>query len=465
MDEINRYSEEMEIDLIDFLYKICLHYKKIIAVGVLGMFLGAGFAMLQAGKENRIVAALMENREQALEDYADDITEKDLLQVDVYQNNLVNIDKQMDYLNNSVRYKFENVTQLQAYDVYLRAMNLNDVNGVLTFLNNSILNDDLLDEIAANNGINVESKYYHNGYFLRELFGISSISDTQQTLSLNGEEDKNKLIRITVTTDNADLSRNIGEALCQAVLAKKDDLRAEFGTTMRFINDDMKTVDGSYITNAMNDTKTKIVEAEEKNGKTWKGFSKIQQRYYAVQPYAKEDIKIGTGKAKMGLIGLMAGAVAVCGWYAVWYLFSGCIHTEEDLRVRRLKIYGIYQVVSGKNRLVNRIFRKENGNSMDVIAKKVSMDVGAGVPVLVATTLAADQVQPVVDQLQQYVPVNRVYSDILANVDFLEAAKGETPIVYVEQLEGSKQKAMDGLLELQKDYDIVGSGVILLEVI
>ena len=440
-------EDEEEIDLKDLINNALFNnLKKIIIVTIIGGLLGLGFSLYKSNREDRIVAALLENQEAALEKYEDDVTEADIRDVNNYVFNLKLYEMQSDYIDNSILSDLVNANRLYSYKASIRVKNVKDLNGVIEVIKDNVFTDDYLNSIGEKLNIENKSEYQDLSVLVNDLISVNPLSDGSN--SFLGTTDKT--ICVSFIYDDMNLAKEIGEDIVERINSLKSSVYEESGASLYILTTTTTT------TTSLTDI-TGIIQGYEENVDTlytnleaeYKAFNNVQLKYYAaLNP--DEDVEIHQGSLKYSAIGLAVGFVLICGLYVAVYIMSDKLHTTDELEYLGFKVYGL----TGKRN--KELLKNANVVEANVINKLISLDLknNGSEEVVIASTLDLKDIEDIVSNIRKDIKVTDVYDDMFNNLDFINKCKEDINIILVEKRNVTKKSDMYHLRQMIKDYEL-----------
>ncbi len=309
-------DDEKTISLIDLCCYVLGKWKIMIIAAVVLAVVAGGFSYLKSGKEAE-TAATTETKVLSFEKVEDSFETEDALEA--AQNKIIRIEKYQKnleerdyYLENSVKVKLDPNRFYEGTATYV--ITGDDEKSVLksvALLENQILSEETFEKMAENLS---ETK---DIALLKEVVTVKSeqhMSGAKVVVKVvHYEQEECKKMLETLPEDSASVE------LIDAQVNTKNDLGL-----MSFSSDVLNERNGVY----------DAIKSLEN------GMSELEKAYYELLNGSElsmetEPEMVQTSKAsvdlKIVIVGAVLGAFAVAGLYGVYYLFSGYVHTKEEL--------------------------------------------------------------------------------------------------------------------------------------
>lgn len=449
------YYDEQEIDLLDLLYKVLIHIKRIIIVAIIFGVIFGGYKFVKTSNEDKIAKALVENRSEALEIYSNKVSLQDIYDVLTYETNLNNYDKKIDYLENSIYLNLENNNENNGYSILLKSIGNNQ--DIINYIKSTIINDKLIDDFSNKYNIENNSKYYSKAYFVNELISIYTPVATSENEEVN-------TITITITTDNKEKSEYLGNLIIDSINANKQAIKNNVDADVSIMDAESIYQDNKDIENEKDTLQKEISTLSSTIEKSQEDFNNIQSRYYAYKNGLEvSKTAIVKSTIKFVLVGLIVGIFVACAYYGIIYMLNGKIHTADDLKYINIKVLGSISQNTDNNKFLKKIFDKkalDSKKSLNNINEKIKALKGKNTVVL-ATTLKEDSIKAIANKIAKELKIKDIYFDITNNSKILKANKNN--IVLLEVLEQTKTSQLVNVSELVKDYKLNLLGSILID--
>ncbi len=319
-------TEEVEINLLDLLQKLCMQWKPILACAVVFACLLGGYKYVK----DRGAAKTADNSE-----LVQDIVLTDAEQRNV--NTAIKLSEEIDgieeYLRDSVLmnldpYHKNRVVLLYSIDDATKKTKQKIVESYLNFLGSGRMLDAIIESDSK--------KWNMDKSYLAELFSAYQRSDNSYQIIMN-DTSAETLIYIETTGKDAEMAKDLASAVQNALKEYHSVVKESAGEhvltllsneeSVRTDNDivgrkhDRNTVLASNLTTLKNLTDT---------------FSEEQKAVYenAIKKEGKEPKKVvsaGISK-KYILLGFIGGIFVYCCLYACWYLLRDTIKSMAELK-------------------------------------------------------------------------------------------------------------------------------------
>lgn len=459
------YYDEQEIDLKDLLYKVAIHLKQIVIVAIISGLLFAGYAYYKTNKADKIAKALIENKTEALELYENDITEQDVFNVEVYENNIQNQNRSIDYLNNSIKLNINDSKSNSQYNAYFTLTGRTNCTEIINYINSTIINNEIIDDFVKKLNIKNESIYFTNDHLIKELISITSNSKNN-TISMSDQSNVQNIV-LSVISNSQQESENLGNLIVDAILANKNEILETFAinislTNTNFTNIDIKTIsdEKTALQNQISTLSTTIKSASD-------SFNDIQSRYYLYRSEEVEAPSMAKSIIKYSIIGILIGGILMCVYYTMTYIFNGKLHTSDDLKWLNIVNLGIVYTNKDHNKFYKKIFNKEYVDlhtQTNIINKKIEVlkKNNSYKNIVLVSSLSKESLSNTIDVISSSLNIKKVYYQITNNIEFVNEYEKKN-VVLLEVLEESRNNNIINETSLLKDLGLNVLGCIVID--
>ena len=365
----NYDMDEMEIDLIDFLFYLLRRWKSLVVMILLGAILGSAFYVVKTTKSANDV----------VEDYQPDADTEANMKLAAQYRRLY--DQQMDYNEHSI------VMQMDPNQVYEGTLTYYLAAGeqtrLLGQLYTNVINDEnVIAELKKAAGLTCDDQY------VKELISCSTSQDTvNESSSLSGsvvndvevkvagEQVSNTVITYQIDYLDKETCEKMTEVLQSAIESATQEYQTMYGT---YTFDELQmtvavTVDQKYL-DQQRTSATLVDNYLTKFTNLENGFSDIEKTYYEtvylkaeqkaeeMQPSESENGISVKDLVKWLVIGIFGFVVLWGVYYLLKYLLDPSIKTLDEVKNMQLPIIGQVENKIEHLNLIERMERKKNGN-------------------------------------------------------------------------------------------------------
>ena len=466
----NYDMDEMEIDLIDFLFYLLRRWKSLVAMILLGAILGSAFYVVKTTKSSNA----------AVEDYQPDANTEANMKLAAQYRKLY--DQQMDYNEHSI------VMQMDPNQVYEGTLTYYLAAGEqterLAQLFTDIVNDPaVLEELKEAAGLDCKDQY------VKELVSSTMSQKNVNESSVSGNLDNNVVDQMQVVVPTDDISNTViiyqvtylNQETCEKmVMVLQNEVESaaqkyvdsygeyEFDQLQNVV---AATVDEKYLEKQkssavlMDSYLTKLATLEDT-------FNNMDMNYYQVKYLATENMDIkefqknNDGISVKDLIKWLvigtSGFVVIWGiYYFFKYLIDTSIKTLDEVKLMKLPIISYLGNDNTRSTFLTRMEKKKNGcyNTIDYTAMSIKM-------LPEESILFSIDFEPenwLVEELQKKTTKMKLVKSIQFDVETLEQAKNTDGIIFTIRLRKTLRKELQRELEVCKMQNIKVLGVVVLK--
>ena len=355
-----RAREEKEIDLIDLLIEIMLHWRGLIVAFLIGGILLGGYSYYKSYKAHNSAVAAADSAKTAAAQSEGMSDEEKLAQLKKQEEQLESNTKatSLGNVESAILYT-DQITQLKEYldgSVLMKA----DLNNLPTgYITIQIIADDRRDNlreayesiITSAELIEVVKNTLGYGSEASELIQIdeanvrmfSSISASNTVL--NDADDTS--IRVSCYAASVENCKELTNIVSEFVLSKSRELQSKLGYhEVVIVDSSVTTMFNAYLSQTKLDKQNKLISAETAIGKLKDAFTADEKALFDLKENIyKLNRQIEISKAaeisipavglskKMLLIGVVLGVFLYAGIICVAYIFSQKIKDSDDFTV------------------------------------------------------------------------------------------------------------------------------------
>lgn len=468
----NCYNEEMEINLVDFVFYLLKHWKSLVVCIILGVLLGTGICLLKSSSVNEMeVDQMLENEEETvvaekLKISPDTITNMELAYQyrELYQG-------QIKYNQNSILMKLDpNETYKGVLKYYLAAGDNTEI--ISLWYQNVINEQEFIQNIKENVSLNCEEQY------VQELITCTLNGNDNTFININnitGEllDSANSISQSVVLTYNFVYS---DETTCEKVLSlireRLDELNLEcqekYGefrseivfNDVQFIADNSRLDKQKSDIDVMNACLTNSTKLES-------AFTDEEKAYYETVYLGRtEEMESSTETADVGdevdpssegfakwlLIGVLVTVFCWGGYYLIKYLLDKHIKYAEELsNYYGLHLIGRYQnedkPLKWVDKLQNSVINKNMGDysSQEYIAS--ALELLDSDSLYLTGNIENEEIKTFLESITESC-TKAEYGDLLQNSSLsIEEAKGKGVVLLIK-------KGYNTHMEVQRELEI-----------
>lgn len=319
-------TEEVEINLLDLLQKLCMQWKPILACAVVFACLLGGYKYVK----DRGAAKTADNSELV----------KDIVLTDAEQRNVntaiklsEEIDEIEEYLRDSVLmnldpYHKNRVVLLYSIDDATKKTKQKIVESYLNFLGSGRMLDAIIESDSK--------KWNMDKSYLAELFSAYQRSDNSYQIIMN-DTSAETLIYIETTGKDAEMAKDLASAVQTALKEYHSVVKESAGEhVMTLLSNEESVRTDNDIIGRKHDRNTVLASNLTTLKNLTDTFSEEQKAVYenAIKKEGKEPEKVvsaGISK-KYILLGFIGGIFVYCCLYACWYLLRDTIKSMAELK-------------------------------------------------------------------------------------------------------------------------------------
>lgn len=454
----NYDMDEMEIDLIDFLFYLLRRWKSLVAMILLGAILGSAFYVVKTTKSANDV----------VEDYQPDADTEANMKLAAQYRKLY--DQQMNYNEHSI------VMQMDPNQVYEGTLTYYLTAGeqteLLSRLYMNLINDKaVLAEIKDVAELDCDDQYIkelltsmmpQNGVDESDVFGTvtnNMINQIQVVTSINNIT--NTMFSYQIDFVDKETCEKMLVVIQNAVDALKQEYEEIYGAYDLDLVQHTVTVSvkQAYM-DKQNENTTLVDSYLTQLNKLEGAFSDTEKVYYQEVYLANENVgseqtQIGQksgitvkGLVKWLIIGIIGFIIFWGAYYFLKYLLDPSIKTLDDIKQRALPVIGYIKNDSKRENIITKIERKKNGecNTADYIATTIN-ELSAG-KILFCMDSDFTIGEDFEKTLKQKVANLEVSSWIQSDINTLELAKKMDGIILGIRLGKTSLKKLQRELEV-----------------
>ena len=466
----NYNADEVEIDLIDFLFYLMRRWKSLVAMVLLGAVLGGAFYMVKSSKTTE---------ETIEEEYQPEVSTEENMKLAAQYRRLY--EQQMDYNQHSI------VMQMNPNQVYEGTLTYYLAAGeqteLLSQLYMNLIDDQtVLAEVKAAAGLDCDDQY------IRELLSSSvAQKDTGDDTDLSGNVVNNlqvvvpdsALSKTIITYQIAYLDKETCEKMTTAFKNAVEVVKQQYEDTYGVYDLDLVqnavavTVDQSYQdkqnTNAtrVDNYLTKLVKLED-------AFSDTEMAYYQEKYLAAEHVDVAQPQevqsgisvkdlVKWLLIGMFGLAVLWGAYYFLKYLLDPSIKTLDEVKQMGLPVIGYLGKENENPTIIERLEKKKNGSydTVDYVARMIEMFHEK--EILLGIDCDVDVEKHLGEVLEQKTSKIKKVNLIQTDVRTLELAAKSTGIIFGIRFGKTVREQLLRALEICKMQKIKVLGIVIIE--
>lgn len=463
----NYDMDEMEIDLIDFLFYLLRRWKSLAAMILLGAILGSAFYVVKTTKSSNA----------AVEDYQPDADTEANMKLAAQYRKLY--DQQMDYNEHSI------VMQMDPNQVYEGTLTYYLAAGEqterLAQLFADIVNDpDVLAELKEAAGLDCENQYVkelvssttsqkemgENSDLTAKVVNNLQVTDSMDSMS-------NTVITYQVVYLNQETCEKMVEVLQNAVASAAQKYVDTYGEyeleqlqNVVAVTVDEKCLEKQKNSVALTDSYlTKLVKLEGAFDDTEIAY--YQEEYLAVehidseQPQEVQNSIVVKDMVKWLVVGVFCFVIIWGAYYFLKYLLDTSIKTLDEVKLMKLPIISYLGNDNTRSTFLTRMEKKKNGcyNTIDYTAMSIKM-------LPEESILFSIDFEPenwLVEELQKKTTKMKLVKSIQFDVETLEQAKNTDGIIFTIRLRKTLRKELQRELEVCKMQNIKVLGVVVLK--
>lgn len=465
----NYDMDEMEIDLIDFLFYLLRRWKSLVVMILLGAILGSAFYVVKTTKSSNA----------AVEDYQPDADTEANMKLAAQYRKLY--DQQMDYNEHSI------VMQMDPNQVYEGTLTYYLAAGeqteLLEQLYTNVINDEnVVAELKEAVGLTCDDQY------VKELLSCTTSRDTvDENRSLTGSGSTVNDVQTTVTGNQVvdsvityqiayldkETCEKMTEVLQNAIEPTTQEYQTMYGsyTWNKLQTIVTVTVDQNYLdqqrTSAtlVDNYLTKLTKLED-------AFSDTEMTYYqTVYLEAEQEAEgVQTSDPQNGIsvkdlikwlvVGIFGFVVLWGAYYFFKYLLDPSIKTLDEVKNMNISIIGHVENETEHPNLIERLEQKKNGPSDIVEYLAAAIEALPGEKVLLCVDPAVEEEKQLGTALEQTAGKLHVVASVHGDADALEQAKHADGVILCVRLGKTSRKELIRELEVCRMQKIDVWGVV-----
>lgn len=462
------YDEEMEIDLIDFLFYLLRRWKSLVAMILLGAVLGSAFYVVKTTKSANVV----------VEDYQPDADTEANMKLAAQYRRLY--DQQIDYNEHSI------IMQMDPNQVYEGTLTYYLVAGeqaeLLGQLYTNVINDEnVIAELKKAAGLTCDDQY------VKELISCTTSKDTvNENRSLSGsvvndvevimarEQVSNTVITYQIDYLDKETCEKMTEVLQSAIESATQEYETMYGAytfdelqTTVAVTVDQKCLDQQRTSATLVDNYlTKSTNLEN-------GFSDTEKSYYETVYLKAEKEEMQPSESENGIsvkdlikwlvVGSFGFVVLWGAYYFFKYLLDPSIKTLDEIKNIKLPIMGYIREENMHMGLLDRMQYKKNGSSDSVDYVTMNIKTLSEEHILICMDSNDRMDRKIEDTLRKDIPNMVVVNWIHQDAATLEQAKAADGIIFEICLRKTSMKQLQRALDICKIQKIKVLGVIVIE--
>lgn len=461
------YDEEMEIDLIDFLFYLLRRWKSLVAMILLGAVLGSAFYVVKTTKAANDV----------VEDYQPDTDTEANMKLAAQYRRLY--DQQIDYNEHSIIMQMDsNQVYEGTLTYYLAAGEQTELLGQL--YTNVINDENVVAELKKAAGLTCDDQY------VKELISCTTSKDTvneNSSLSgsvvndiqvkVTGEQISNVVITYQIDYLDKETCEKMTEVLQSAIESTTQEYQTIYGS---YIFDELQmTVAVTVDQNCLNQQRISTTLVENyltKFTNLENGFSDTEKTYYETA-YLKaeqeaEGVQISDGENRISvmdlikwmMIGIFGFAVLWGAYYFFKYLLDPSIKTLEEVKNMQLPIIGQVENEIEHLNLIERMERKKNGPYDTVEYLAATVESLPEENILLCVNSVVEEEKQLGAALEQRAEKLHVIASIQSHADVLEQIKYTDGVILCVKLGKTSRKELVRELEVCRLRKINVLGVV-----
>lgn len=468
----NYDMDEMEIDLIDFLFYLLRRWKSLVAMILLGAVLGGAFYVVRTTKAANVVAG----------DYQPDADTEANMKLAAQYRRLY--DQQMDYNEHSI------VMQMDPNQVYEGTLTYYLAAGEqterLAQLFTDIVNDPaVLAELKAAAGLDCKDQY------VKELVSSTMLQGNVDESSVSGSLTSNIVTQMQVTVPSDGISntvityqvayldqktcekmvevlRNAIESAAQKYVDAYGEYEFDQLQSVVAVTVDEKYLEKQKSSAVLVDSYlTKLIKLEDE-------FNEVEKSYYQSMYHASEHVDFSQSLEVQNGISInillkwliMGIALLFILWGAFFsfkYMLDTSIKTLDEVKKMKLPVVGYVRNMKAHMSILDRMEQKKNGisNLIDYIVATIN-----ALPeqqILLCVNLNDTWEQQIAKEVQEKTSnvamTNWIHEDITA----LECAKKSDGVIFEINLRKTSMKQLQRALDVCKLHKIEVLGAIVTE--
>lgn len=461
----NYNADEVEIDLIDFLFYLMRRWKSLVAMVLLGAVLGGAFYMVKSSKTTE---------ETIEEEYQPEVSTEENMKLAAQYRRLY--EQQMDYNQHSI------VMQMNPNQVYEGTLTYYLAAGeqteLLSQLYMNLIDDQtVLAEVKAAAGLDCDDQY------IRELLSSSVEKNTDDNNGMAGNVVNTLQVVVpddtlskTIITYQIDyLDKETCEKMTTAFKNAVDDVKQQYVDTYGSYYLELAqstvtvTVDQSY-QDKQNTSAARVENYLAKLVKLEDAFSDTEMAYYQEKYLAVEQINTDNLEAdiengisvkdlvKWLVVGVFSFTILWGTYYFLKYLWDSSIRTLDEVKQMGLPIIGYLGKENENPTIIDRLEKKKNGSYDGVDYVAVAIGALSEENILISADLKNDN--QLEEKLQQKINKIKVVNRIYLDSDTLEHAKKADGVIIIIRLTKTTRKELHRELEVCCLQKITVLGVI-----
>ena len=463
------YDDEMEIDLIDFLFYLLRRWKSLVAMILLGAVLGSAFYVVKTTKAANVV----------VEDYQPNADTEANMKLAAQYRRLYG--QQIDYNEHSIIMQMDpNQVYEGTLTYYLAAGEQTELLGQL--YTNVINDENVVEELKKATGLTCDDQY------VKELISSSVLQkDIDENGSLTGTTVDNNL-QIIVPTESASntvityhvayLDKETCEKMTEVLQNAIESVTQEYQTKYGFYTFDVLqmtvavTVDQKYL-DQQRTSATLVENYLTKFTNLENGFSDTGKSYYETVYLKAEKEEMQPSESENGIsvkdlikwlvVGSFGFVVLWGAYYFFKYLLDPSIKTLDEIKNIKLPIMGYIREENMHMGLLDRMQYKKNGSSDSVDYVTMNIKTLSEEHILICMDSNDRMDRKIEDTLRKDIPNMVVVNWIHQDAATLEQAKAADGIIFEICLRKTSMKQLQRALDICKIQKIKVLGVIVIE--
>ena len=468
----NYDMDEMEIDLIDFLFYLLRRWKSLVAMILLGAILGSAFYVVKTTKSSNA----------AVEDYQPDADTEANMKLAAQYRKLY--DQQMDYNEHSI------VMQMDPNQVYEGTLTYYLAAGEqterLAQLFTDIVNDPaVLAELKAAAGLDCKDQY------VKELVSSTMLQENVDESSVSGSLTSNIVTQMQVTVPSDGISntvityqvayldqktcekmvevlRNAIESAAQKYVDAYGEYEFDQLQSVVAVTVDEKYLEKQKTSAALVDScLTKLAKLED-------AFDDTERDYYQTaylsnnsnsntqEQMAQKNISLKV-MCKWLLVGIVVFAFIWGTLQLAKYLTNSGIKTLDEVKKMKLPVVGYVRNEKAHMSILDRMEQKRNGisDSIDYIA--ATINAFPEQQILLCGDLNNVWEQQMLDEVQKRTSNLAITDWIHEDITALKNAKKSDGVIFAINLRKTSMKQLQRALDICKLHKIIVLGAIVTE--
>ncbi len=382
------------------------------------------------------------------------LTEKELSDVNNAKLYRQQIDSYIEYQKNSllmeIDYSNKATTVLKYYIDTAHPDEFDDYSLKVVEAYNAYVNSDAFREAVAS-AVKLDTAPQYIAEVITSEISVS-------TTKMNELVDiyATRVLTITIIGKDKEITASMAKAAEGLINSYIPEIEDKIGKhNMELISESTNTSVDTALMNRQNAVYTSITTLTNQRELLVSGFSRIQKKLY--------DEESGNGMAKYIIIGIILGVFVSAVALACVYIFSGKLHSVEDVKNRyALSVFGNQCIGPGLQQAEGEVRRKLVAAAIIKTCLKENISDLFMTSSCLLSEREAEYVKAIASELKGS-NINAVYGEGLdRNVQIFEQMSDIGNVIIIEKIEASKRQAIDAELELCSEQRARVLGIMLL---